>query len=117
MTPVYTDLKPGSSRVKVLVTNDSNRPVQLPSKMVIGVISTANVVPAMIAPKNMLGKDWDQSQSQVTGHERPKEEELAGRGKLVVEQIDLSSISGLEPKPPATGEGAVNGISRYFCIK
>ena len=31
VTPVYTDLKPGSSRVKVLVTNDSNRPVQLPA--------------------------------------------------------------------------------------
>ena len=67
VTPVYTDLKPGSLRVKVLVTNDSNRPVQLPAKMVIGTISTANVVPAMIAPKNMLEKDW-------------------------VEQIDLSSI-------------------------
>ena len=35
VTPVYTNLKPGSSRVKVLVTNDSNRPVQLPAKMVI----------------------------------------------------------------------------------
>ena len=95
----------------------TNRPVQLPAKMVKGVISAVNMVPAMIAPKNMLGKDWDQSQSQLTGHERPKEEELAGRGKLVVEQIDLSSNSGMEPKPPATGEGAVNGISRYFCKK
>ena len=92
VTPVYTDLKPGSSRVKVLVTNDSNRPVQLPAKMVIGVISAANVVPAMIAPKNMLAKDWDQSQSQLASHAKPKEEELARRGKLVVEQIDLSSI-------------------------
>ena len=27
VTPVYTDLKPGSSRVKVLVTNVSNKPV------------------------------------------------------------------------------------------
>ena len=92
VTPVYTDLKPGSSRVKVLVTNDSNRPVQLPAKMVIGVISAANVVPAMIAPKNMLAKDWDQSQSQLASCAKPKEEELARRGKLVVEQIDLSSI-------------------------
>ena len=64
MTPVYTDLKPGSSKVKVLVTNDSNKPVQLPAKMVIGVISAANVVPAMIAPKTMLEKDWDQLPSQ-----------------------------------------------------
>ena len=92
VTPVYTDLKPGSLRVKVLVTNDSNRPVQLPAKMVIGVISAANVVPAMIAPKNMLAKDWDQSQSQLASCAKPKEEELARRGKLVVEQIDLSSI-------------------------
>ena len=92
MTPVYTDLKPGSSRVKVLVTNDSNRPVQLPAKMVIGVISAVNVVPAMIAPRNMLEKDWDWSQSQLTGCESLKVEELARRGKLVVEQIDLSSI-------------------------
>ena len=92
VTPVYTDLKPGSLRLKVLVTNDSNRPVQLPAKMVIGVISAVNVVPAMIASKNMLKKDWDQSQSQLTGHESPKVEELARRGKLVVEQIDLSSI-------------------------
>ena len=92
VTPVYTDLKPGSLRVKVLVTNDSNRPVQLPAKMVIGVISAANMVPAMIAPKNMLAKDWDQSQSQLASHAKLKEEELARRGKLVVEQIDLSSI-------------------------
>ena len=59
VTPVYTDLKPGSSKVKVLVTNESNKPVQLPAKMVIGVVSTANVVPTMIAPKIMLEKDWD----------------------------------------------------------
>ena len=52
--PVYTKLKPGSSKVKVLVMNDSNKPVQLPAKMVIGVISAANVVPTMIAPKIML---------------------------------------------------------------
>ena len=51
VTPVYADLKPGSSRVKIHVTNDSNKPVHLPAKMVIGVISAANVVPAMIAPK------------------------------------------------------------------
>ena len=92
MTPVYTDLKPGSSRVKVLVTNDSNRPVQLPAKTVIGVIAAANVVPAMIAPKNMLAKDWDQSQSQLASGVKPMEEKLVGRGKLVLEQIDLSLI-------------------------
>ena len=92
VTPVYTDLKPGSLRVKVLVTNDSNRPVQLPAKMVIGVIAATNVVPAMIAPKNMLAKDWDQSQSQLASGIKLMEEELVGRGKLVLEQIDLSSI-------------------------
>ena len=92
VTPVYTHLKPGSSRVKVLVTNDSNRPVQLPAKMVIGVIAATNVVPVMIAPKNMLVKDWDQSQSQLASGIKPMEEELVGRGKLVLEQIDLSSI-------------------------
>ena len=32
VTPVYTDLKPGSSKVKVLMTNDSNKPVQLPAE-------------------------------------------------------------------------------------
>ena len=64
VTPVYTDLKPGSSKVKVLVTNDSNKPVQLPAKMVIRVVSTVNVVPAMIAPKTMLEKDWDQSRTR-----------------------------------------------------
>ena len=40
VTPVYTELNPGSAKVKVLVTNDSNKPVQLPAKMVIGVISS-----------------------------------------------------------------------------
>ena len=30
VTPVYTDLKPGSAKVKVHVMNDSNKPVQLP---------------------------------------------------------------------------------------
>ena len=64
VTPVYTDLKPGSSKVKVLVTNESNKPVQLPAKMVIQVVSTAHVVPAMIAPKIMLEKDWDQTPNQ-----------------------------------------------------
>ena len=66
VTPVYTDLKPGSSKVKGLVTNGSNKLVQLPAKMVIGVISTANVVPAMLAPRMMLEKDWDQTPSPNT---------------------------------------------------
>ena len=60
VTPVYTDLKPGSSKVKIHVMNNSNKPVQLPTKMVIGVVSAANVVPAMIAPRNMLEEGWDQ---------------------------------------------------------
>ena len=64
VTPVYNDLKQGSSKVKVLVTNESNKPVQLPAKIVIGVVSAVNVVPAMIAPKIMLEKDWDQTPNQ-----------------------------------------------------
>ena len=92
VTPVYTDLKPGSSKVKVHVMNDSNKPVQLPTKMVIGVVSAANVVPAMIAPKKMLEEGWDQTPNKTLETEKQKTEELAQRGKLVVEQIDLSSI-------------------------
>ena len=92
VTPVYTDLKPGSSKVKVLVTNSSNKLVQLPAKMVIGVISAVNVVPAMIAPKTMLEKDWDQALSHTLEPERQRVKGLAERGKLVVEKIDLSSI-------------------------
>ena len=49
VTPVYTDLKPGSAKVKIHVMNDSNKPVQLPAKTVMWVVSTANVVPTMIA--------------------------------------------------------------------
>ena len=60
--------------------------------MVIGVVSTANVVPAMIAPKIMLEKDWDQTPNQPVEVDRQRVEELEKRGKLVVEQIDLSSI-------------------------
>ena len=45
--------------MKVLIMNDSNKPVQLPAKMVIGVVLAANVVPTMIAPKIMLEEDWD----------------------------------------------------------
>ena len=92
VTPVYTDLKPGSSKVKIHVMNDSNKPVQLPTKMVIGVISAANVVPAMIAPKNMLEEGWDQTPNETPETEKQKAEELVQRGKLVVEQVDLSSI-------------------------
>ena len=92
VTPVYMDLKPGSSKVKVHVTNDSNKPVQLPTKMVIGVVSAANVVPVMIAPKKMLEEGWDQTPNKTLETEKQKAEELAQRGKLVVEQIDLSSI-------------------------
>ena len=92
MTPVYTDLKPGSSKVKVLVTNESNKPIQLPAKMVIGVVFTANVVPAMIAPKIMLEKDWDHTPDPSVEVNKQRAGELEKRGKLVVEQIDLSSI-------------------------
>ena len=92
VTPVYTDLKPGSSKVKVHMMNDSNKPVQLPAKMVIGVVSAANVVSAMIAPKKMLEEGWDQTPNQTLETEKQKAEELAQRGKLVVEQINLSSI-------------------------
>ena len=92
VTPVYTDLKPGSSKVKVHMTNDSNKPVQLPTKMVIGVVLAANVVPTMIAPKKMLEEGWDQTPNKTLETEKQKTEELVQRGKLVVEQIDLSSI-------------------------
>ena len=92
MTPVYTDLKPGSSKVKMHVMNDSNKPVQLPAKMVIGVISAANVVPPMIAPKNMLEEGWDQPPEESQGAENKKAKTLVQRGKLVVEWLDLSSI-------------------------
>ena len=85
VTPVYTDLKPGSSKVKIHVMNDSNKPVQLPSKMVIGVVSAANVVPAMIAPKNMLEEGWDQPPNETPGTEKQKAKELVQRGMLVVE--------------------------------
>ena len=74
------------------MTNESNKPVQLPAKMVTGVVSAANVVPAMIAPKIMLEKDWDQTPNQSVEIDRQQAEELEKRGKLVVEQIDLSSI-------------------------
>ena len=92
VTPVYTDLKPGSSKVKVHVINYSNKPVQLPAKMVIGVVSAANVVPTMIAPKKMLEEGWDQTPNEPLETGKQKAEELVQRGKLVVEQIDLSSI-------------------------
>ena len=92
MTPVYTDLKPGSSKVKMLVMNDSNKPVHLPAKMVIGAISAPNVVPAMIAPKNMLEEGWDQPPEETQGAKNKKAKELAQRGKLVVELLDLNSI-------------------------
>ena len=46
----------------------------------------------MIAPKNMWAKDGVQSQSQLASGKKPMEEDLVGRGKLVLEQIDLSSI-------------------------
>ena len=90
VTPVYTDLKPGSASVKVHVMNDSNEPVQLPTRMVIGVVSAANVVPAMIAPKKMLEEGWDQTPNKTLETEKQKTEELVQRGRLVVEQIDLS---------------------------
>ena len=92
VTPVYTDLKPGSSKVKVHMMNDSNKPGQLLAKMVIGVVSAANVVPTMIAPKKMLEEGWDQTPNKTLETEKQKSEELVQRGKLVVEQIDLSSI-------------------------
>ena len=77
VTPVDTDLKPGSSKVKVHMTNDSNKPVQLPTKMVIGVVSAANVVPAMIAPKKMLEEGWDQTPNNTLEAKAQKVEELA----------------------------------------
>ena len=86
VTPVYTDLKPGSSKVKVHMMNDSKKPMQLPTKMVIG------VVPTMIAPKKMLEEGWDQTPDKTLETEQQKAEELAQRGRLAVEQIDLSSI-------------------------
>ena len=75
VTPVYTDLKPGSSKVKVHVTNDLNKPVQLPTKMVIGVVSAASVVPAMIAPKKMLEEGCHQTPNKTLETEKQKTEE------------------------------------------
>ena len=117
VTPIHTDLKPGSSKLKVLMTNGSNKLVQLPAKKVIGVISTTNVVPAMIAPKTMLEMDWDQTSSQSPEPERQKVEELAKRGKLVVKQIDLSSIQNWNKSLQQQVKELLLEFSGYFCIK
>ena len=82
VTPVYTNLKPGSSKVKVLMTNGSNKLVQLPAKMVIGVISAANVVPTMIASKTMLKKDWDQNPSQSPELEKTSSRGIGKKGEV-----------------------------------
>ena len=86
VTPVYIDLKPGSSKVKIHVMNNSNKPVQLPTKMVIGIVSAANVVSAMIAPRNMLEEGWDQPPNETLETEKQKAGELVQRGKLVIEK-------------------------------
>ena len=116
MTPVYTDLKPGSSKVKVHVMNYSNKPVQLPARMVIGVVSAANVVPAMIAPKKMLEEGWDQNPNETLETGKQKAEELVQRGKLVVEQIDLSSIKNWS-KSLQQQVNELLIVSGYFCIE
>ena len=77
MTQCTPTWKPGSSKVKVHVTNDSNKLVQLPTKVVIGVVLAANVVPAMIAPKKMLEEGWDQTPNKTLEAEKQKVEELA----------------------------------------
>ena len=104
MTPVYTELKPGSSKVKMHVTNDSNKLVQLPAKMVIGVISAANVVPAMIASKNMLEEGWDQPPEESQGAENKKAKKLAQRGKLVCRVVRPEFNSELRQGPQTADE-------------
>ena len=117
VTPVYTDLKPGSSKVKIHMTNDSNKPVQLPAKMVIGVVSAANVVPTMIAPKKMLEEGWDQIPNKTLEAEKQKAGEPVQRGKLVVEQIDLSSIQNWSRSLQQQGNELLIRVSGYLCIE
>ena len=104
-------------KVKAHMTNDSNKAVQLPAKIVIGVVSAANVVPAIIAPRKMLEEGWDQTPNKTLEAEKQKTEEWAQRGKLVVEQIDLSSIQNWSKSLQQQVNELLIEYSGYLCTE
>ena len=54
MTLTCNELRPGSSKVAIYVRNLSAGPITIPAKMTIRYVSTANIVPLMLAPKKLM---------------------------------------------------------------
>ena len=81
VAPTYTELKPGSSRVKIQVGNESEEAIKLPAKKVVAIVSSAIVVPDQI------------KEDSVQAEAKPVEDEkIAERKKMVLEKINLDSI-------------------------
>ena len=63
MVTSYTCLKPGSSHVAVGLCNLTGKNIILKPNMIIAKISAANVVPHMLAPKNPIDTESEQTTS------------------------------------------------------
>ena len=77
-TSTYTELRPDSSKVTICVRNLSAKPMTIPAKTSIESVSTANIIPPMLAPKLKAVKE---------NHE---EETDANKAKLSEEKQDKS---------------------------
>ena len=74
---MYSELRPGSSRVSVGLRNLSCESVTIRSKMVVAKVSVANMVPLSVAP-NLVGKEKEELREHYE------------------EQIDLQAIQDME---------------------
>ena len=112
---MYSELRPGSSRVSVGLRNLSCESVTIRSKMVVAKVSVANMVPFSVAP-NLVGKEKEelrehyeeqidlqaiqdmenQDDSQASKSEI-RLEPLSLRKKLLFEKADLTGISKWDP--------------------
>ena len=93
--PTYTFLKPGSSRVEVMLKNITARSISIKQGTKVAVIEAANNIPQMLAPKEIGGGIEAVSKSAEGGinNNKPKahSSEPEGKPKAEVDQTPLSA--------------------------
>ena len=114
-TSTYSDLRPGSSRVKIYLQNLTSKKVTIPAQCVIGQIQAANEVPGMYSPVTLKGylishvaipndENWPSSEPTAGKEEgliwfpaEAKPKALAPN-QTILEQTDLSGCISWSPE-------------------
>ena len=62
--PIYAYLKPGSSKVNMSLRNLTSRSIMVKAKSIVTQLAAGNVVPSILASKNLQGSEENEDKEQ-----------------------------------------------------